>query len=129
MIAASVTIQQAVKNLRRERQSRFRGWLSITLILAIAFVLVQIPSMIVLLHQQQALREKKLALYMLIFVLILLHGLHVLGGIVALAQTSFQARRNVYDHEHHQPVDHVALYWHFLDGVWLVMFSTFLLMK
>ena len=72
--------------------------------------------------------QQKIALYGLIFVLVLLHAAHVLGGIIALLRTGQQASRGVYDHEHYQPVRHVALYWHFLDAVWLAMFFTFLLM-
>ena len=127
VVVASVTIQLAVHELRREHQAAFRRWLVATMLLAIAFVIVQTPSMVLLLEKQRQLVQKHLALYGLIFVLILLHALHVVGGIVALAWTTRQASRNAYDHENYHPVGRVALYWHFLDGVWLVMFFTFLL--
>lgn len=85
--------------------------------------------MAVLWANQKALFQQRLALYGLVFFLVLIHALHVFGGIIALARTWQQARRGVYDHEHYQPVRHVALYWHFLDAVWLAMFFTFLVMK
>lgn len=128
VISASFTIQRAVAEVNRERQESFRRWLGATLLLAIAFVIVQAPSMAVLLRNQELLRQHRLALYGLVFTLVLLHALHVIGGIAALARTSQQAARGKYDHEHNLPVRHVALYWHFLDGVWLVMFFTFLLL-
>ena len=129
VVVASATIQLAVNELRREHQAAFRRWLIITLVLAIGFVIVQTPSMVLLMQRQHQLVQKHLALYGLIFVLILLHALHVLGGIAALGWTTRQARANAYDHENFQPVARVALYWHFLDGVWMAMFFTFLLMR
>ncbi|HWE01330.1 MAG TPA: heme-copper oxidase subunit III [Tepidisphaeraceae bacterium] len=128
VVVGSFTIQRAVHEVRRERQRSFRNWMAATLLIAIVFVIVQAPSMLILLSRQQAMRQRKLALYGLVFFLILLHALHVLGGIIALLRTSRRAARGVYDHEHFQPVRHVALYWHFLDAVWLAMFFTFLLM-
>jgi heme/copper-type cytochrome/quinol oxidase subunit 3 len=124
VIAASITIQRAVRELRREKQKLFRRWLLITMVLAIIFVIVQAPSMLKLLS-----RQKEFALYGLVFVLILLHALHVLGGVVALGWTLKRAAEGAYDHEHYLPVGRVALYWHFLDAVWLVMFLTFWFVK
>jgi heme/copper-type cytochrome/quinol oxidase subunit 3 len=128
VVAASFTIQFAVGELRREHMPSFRRWLLATMALAVAFLVVQTPAMVLLLEKQSQLVQKHLALYGLIFVLILLHALHVLGGVAALGWTSRQAGRNAYDHENYHPVARVALYWHFLDGVWLAMFFTFLLM-
>ena len=129
VIIASFTVQRAVGELRHERQPAFRRWLLITMLLAVAFVIVQAPSMVLLLSRQQEMRQKKIALYGLVFVLILLHALHVLGGIGALGWTLKRARDGAYDHENYQPVSRVALYWHFLDAVWLVMFFTFKLVR
>jgi cytochrome c oxidase subunit 3 len=129
VVIASFTIQRAVTELRREHQQPFRKYLLLTMLLAVTFVIVQAPSMVVLMQHQAQLRQKRIALYGLVFFLILLHALHVLGGIVSLAWTSHHARMGAYDHEHYQPVGRVALYWHFLDVVWLVMFFTFLLVK
>jgi cytochrome c oxidase subunit III len=127
VVVASLTIQFAVGELRREHQAKFRRWLLLTMLLAIAFVIVQAPSMVTLLGEQRKLAKQHLALYGLVFVLILVHAAHVIGGIVSMAWTSRQARRGAYDHENYHPVARVALYWHFLDVVWLVMFFTFLL--
>jgi len=129
VVLASFTIQRAVTELRREHQQPFRRYLFITMLLAVAFVIVQGPSMAVLWRHQQAMVQKRIALYGLVFFLILLHALHVLGGIISLAWTTHHARQGAYDHERYQPVSRVALYWHFLDAVWLIMFFTFFLVK
>jgi heme/copper-type cytochrome/quinol oxidase subunit 3 len=61
-----------------------------------------------------------------VFFLILVHALHVIGGIITLIRVAYRARKDVFDHENYQPVRHTAMYWHFLDAVWMVMFVTFL---
>jgi cytochrome c oxidase subunit 3 len=48
----------------------------------------------------------------------------VAGGIVALVATTVSAFRGKYDHENHAGVKHAAMYWHFLDIVWIVMYAT-----
>jgi cytochrome c oxidase subunit 3 len=127
VIGVSVTMSRAVSAVRREKQHAFRAWLSISLALAIGFLLVQAPAMAVLLIEHQRLRAAGLFLYGLVFVLILLHALHVAGGMIALLRISFRSRQGAYDHEHYNPVRHTAWYWHFLDAIWILRFATFLL--
>lgn len=126
VIGVSIALSRAVHFLRLERQAQFRGWLAASLVLALAFLATQAPAMGVLLLEHQQLRRSGLFLYGLVFILVLLHALHVLGGMVALVRVAVRGRHGVYDHEHYLPVLHAAMYWHFLDLVWLAMFLTFL---
>ena len=48
------------------------------------------------------------------------HGLHVLGGIIALVFLLFYAKN--YGPERYTKVENVALYWHFVDLVWIFLF-------
>ena len=126
VIGVSIGLARSLKFLRRERQEAFRDWLRVSLLMAIGFIIVQAPAMAMLLSAHQQVRRQGVFLYGLIFFLILLHALHVIGGIVGLVVVAVKAERGVYDHEHYLPVRHTAMYWHFLDFVWLVMFLTFL---
>jgi heme/copper-type cytochrome/quinol oxidase subunit 3 len=63
----------------------------------------------------------------LLFVLILLHGLHFMAGMIALTIVTIRGWKGRYDHEYHGGVRMCALYWRFLDVVWIAMFGTFLL--
>jgi heme/copper-type cytochrome/quinol oxidase subunit 3 len=56
------------------------------------------------------------------FTLTGLHGLHVLGGLVALAAL-FAAQRGRPQAVRVAAWDGVGLYWHFVDAVWVVVFS------
>lgn len=130
VLLGSLTIHRAVACVRRERQRPFRGWLAATLVLAIAFVVVQTPALgsLILQHGEQLRlagnEGRPMALYGAMFFLILVHAAHVVGGIVTLAWVTYRAGQHAYDHEHYLPVRHAALYWHFLDVVWLVMYGT-----
>jgi heme/copper-type cytochrome/quinol oxidase subunit 3 len=124
ILFGSFTIHQAVAAVRRERQQLLRQYLVLTCVLAAAFVLVQAPALAELLREHAAWRSRGLGLYGLIFVLILVHALHVVGGIVGLTVTTTHALQGRYDHERYGGVKHAAMYWHFLDLVWLVMYTS-----
>lgn len=125
ILLSSVTIHQALHAVALERQRTFRWLMASTLGLALAFVAVQGPSMWALLQEHAALRaqvEQPVGIYGLVFFLILVHALHVIGGVIPLGVLTRAAFRGRYDHEAHEPVRLIVMYWHFLDVVWLVMF-------
>lgn len=55
-----------------------------------------------------------------------LHALHVIGGVIPLAIVIRKAMREEYTPERFRGVYDCALYWHFIDGVWVVMAFAFL---
>lgn len=123
ILLSSLTIHLALGAVGRERQRQFRAFLLATLALAVFFVIVQVPAMAALLKSHAAFRAQNLHVYGLVFFLVLLHALHVIGGIAGLARVAILAHLGRYDHESHASVRHIAMYWHFLDIVWLVMFG------
>jgi len=125
MIASSWTISRALRAIRAERQSEFRRYLLFTFALAITFVAIQTPALAQMLREHWRLAESTgMRLYGLLFVLVLLHAMHVIGGLVMLGIIIHGASHGRYDHEHHSAVSNTALYWHFLDVVWIVMFTS-----
>jgi len=62
------------------------------------------------------------------FVLTGFHGLHVLGGIVALSLTWLYAARGRFSTRWYAPVENVGLYWHFVDVVWIFLFPVLYLL-
>jgi heme/copper-type cytochrome/quinol oxidase subunit 3 len=121
MIASSVTITRALAAIRAERRSAFRQHLWFTLALSVTFVAIQAPALIMLLRDHARHEAIGVRLYGLLFFLVLLHALHVIGGLVMLGIALLGATRGRYDHENHSLIRNLVFYWHFLDGVWLVM--------
>ena len=139
LLAASFTIHRAAVSISNERLASCLKFLHLTSILAVLFLVIQTPCMWQILQKHRAVEEQIMAtretgqytpvtLYGLVFVLILLHALHILGGIIALALVTFRASRQTYDHENYMGIQFVARYWHFLDVVWLTMFGMFLIL-
>jgi cytochrome c oxidase subunit III len=126
LLAGSFTIHRALTNVRLERVARFRTQLLTTLVLAIVFLAIQFPCLWEILQQhRQAVQGQGIRLYGLVFCLILLHALHVVGGIIALWVVTVRAMQDQYDHEKYSGVKFAAIYWHFLDIIWIVMFAMF----
>ncbi len=51
------------------------------------------------------------------------HGAHVAAGLVALTVLFLRALFGSYTRGHHSPVELVGLYWHFVDLVWIILFT------
>ncbi|MEX1042138.1 MAG: cytochrome c oxidase subunit 3 [Pirellulaceae bacterium] len=130
VIGVSVALHQAVLGVRRERQRRFRVGLGVAILLACVFLLFQGQGLAHLLASHaQDLAKSGGQLHGLMFALVLVHALHVVGGMIALAVVTARASRNAYDHEKYWGVELCAGYWHFLDGVWIAMLAVFLISR
>ena len=51
------------------------------------------------------------------------HGAHVFGGVVCLSALLVGSLMGRFTREHHAPVELVGLYWHFVDLVWIILFT------
>jgi heme/copper-type cytochrome/quinol oxidase subunit 3 len=51
------------------------------------------------------------------------HGAHVTGGVILLTCILIQSLLGTYTKEHHSPVELAGLYWHFVDLVWIILFT------
>jgi cytochrome c oxidase subunit 3 len=51
-----------------------------------------------------------------------MHALHVLSGVIFLAVVYRNARKGLYTPERHFPVEACAVYWHFVDIVWVFFY-------
>jgi cytochrome c oxidase subunit 3 len=56
------------------------------------------------------------------------HGAHVLGGAVMLSVVLYRGLAGQFSARHHDAVEATSLYWHFVDVVWIALFSTLYLL-
>jgi heme/copper-type cytochrome/quinol oxidase subunit 3 len=77
------------------------------------------------LHMEFGLRDNAYA--SLFYVIIGLHALHVLLGLLMSATVQLKVWTGRVTPEHHVTPEVFALYWHFVDGVWLFVFGTLVL--
>jgi cytochrome c oxidase subunit III len=125
MLSVSALLNMSVRAARSERHTELRRYITLSFILAIFFFIVQGFSLRVLVERMLGPGVAMQNLYGLTFFLVVLHALHVLGGVVGMTFLLFGVARGAYDHERNFPIRFCALYWHFLDVVWILMLVAF----
>ncbi len=58
------------------------------------------------------------------FTLVGFHALHVFGGAMLMLALSIRTRRGKYKSSNHTGIETGALYWHYVDFIWIVVFTT-----
>ena len=119
LLLGSLTIHHGVRAIRQGRLARFRNAFTATLVLGLLFLLSQAVNGAELLAAVAG-RPKELYTFTF-FMLVTLHALHLLGGLVPVALVTRRAWRDGYRAEDHVGPKLVAVYWHYLDLIWLLM--------
>jgi cytochrome c oxidase subunit 3 len=120
LVASSGTIHLAHGALEAGRRRRFVRWLAITVGLGVVFVAGQVFEYYeFVVHEEFTLSGGVFA--SAFFGLTGLHGLHVSLGVVLLGITLGRALRGQYTEGRDTAVRTVALYWHFVDVVWIFL--------
>jgi heme/copper-type cytochrome/quinol oxidase subunit 3 len=57
-----------------------------------------------------------------------IHGLHVFIGVIWSLLVRWGIRKNAYSQKEHSGVEMFGLYWHFVDVVWIILFTVFYLL-
>lgn len=125
LLGISLLVHAATRAVRREQRTRLVSYLAITVVAAMAFMGIQLLAMREMFHSPIFASSPHKGVYGMVIVLAVLHGLHVAGGVIALGIVAVRAAIGRYDHERYWAVDFSALYWHFLDVIWLCMLMAF----
>jgi cytochrome c oxidase subunit 3 len=124
LLASSLTLELARRALGAHRSEAFARWLYVTTGLGVAFVAGQLLAWRELAAQGVYLATNPSSSFFYVFTAA--HGLHLLGGIAALLYLVVRAGPIAAGRQRRIAVDVTALYWHFMDGLWI--YILFLLM-
>lgn len=125
LLGASAVLHAAGRAAEADRQPALRRALAAALALGVGFLVMQGVNWWILVGGRLT---PTVNLYGFTFYLLTgLHAVHVVGGLVPLAVTLRRAGRGRYGPGAHTGVTLTAMYWHFLDGVWLVLLAVLLL--
>ncbi|GAB4376352.1 MAG: cytochrome c oxidase subunit 3 [Acidobacteriota bacterium] len=124
ILGASVAAHRAVAAARRRARVAVERGLVLTLMAGTGFLLLQAVNWLLFVRAGGFTRDTLLGFSF--YVLTGLHGLHVLGGLVALALVLRLVRRSPREADVAGPVELTAYYWHFVDAAWLVVFAAIL---
>jgi cytochrome c oxidase subunit 1/cytochrome c oxidase subunit I+III len=123
LFVSSATIMLAERRLHRGDLGGFRLWWLATIVLGAVFIGGQIFEYATLYHEGITLGTNLFS--SAFFTLTGFHGLHVIIGLIALGVVAGLAFAGDFrDGRHAGAVQAVAWYWHFVDLVWVVVFST-----
>ena len=117
LIASSVTLHFAERGYARGKPAVLKGWLIVTIVLGAIFLVGQGNEYIRLIHEDVTLNGSVFGASF--FTLTGFHGLHVLIGLVILSIVLALA----FLRDSKSAIGTVALYWHFVDVVWLFVFT------
>lgn len=123
LLLLSGVLHAAVSAARVSARARLRGLLTAALLLTLGFLANQTLCWQQLLSDL-ALQAWRVAGFFYFFTVI--HALHVIGGIGPLVLVFVNALRGRYGARNFTGVRLCAMYWHFLDAVWVVMFCAML---
>lgn len=99
------------------------GWLALTILLGATFVVIQGFEWVHLHHE--GLWFDKGGIYgSSFFVITGFHGMHVAIGVLLIVWCFLrQSATRCFTPHHHPALANVALYWHFVDVVWIILFT------
>lgn len=119
--ASSGAIVLAGRALRRDNQRGIRLWLLATIVLGAVFLYGQITEYQAMYRDHAKLSDNIFT--SAFFTLTGFHGLHVTVGLIALIILAGFGFAGTFSSRHRTAVEAVSVYWHFVDAVWVVIFS------
>jgi cytochrome c oxidase subunit 3 len=123
LVLSSVTMQLGVWAIRRGDRTGFLRNTGITLVLGVLFLVGQIYD-----YTQLGFGITDTAFGSTFYTLTGFHGAHVLGGAIMLSVVLYRGMSGQFSAKHHDAVEAVSIYWHFVDVVWIALFSTLYLL-
>jgi cytochrome c oxidase subunit 1/cytochrome c oxidase subunit I+III len=121
LLSSSLTLAMAERELHKKHRVPAAGWLTLTVVLGCVFLVGQAHEYHGLWMSGVTVSRNLFATTF--FTLTGFHGLHVLIGLIALATILGLVVRGDFDRKPSSALVAVGYYWHFVDVVWIVVFS------
>lgn len=123
IVASSFTIHKATKAIKAKKLSQFRSLLGATMILGVAFIALQVFGFYHMYEEMGISWSDNNAAGEFTYAIPALHGVHVLGGVIALLVyylvIRFRRSKQTYSST---GAEILAIYWHFVDALWIFIF-------
>jgi cytochrome c oxidase subunit III len=127
LVSSSVTMQLGVWAIRKNNQRRLLLWLAVSLLLGATFLCMQALEYANLIEEGLTLSSGVFG--STFYTLTGFHGAHVAGGAAFILIVLLRARSGQFTARYHDTVEMASYYWHFVDVVWLGLFSTIYLLQ
>jgi len=124
ILISSVTMEISRRSLKQQSDQGYGRWLMLTVVLGLGFLGSQIIAWRQLIRQGVYMSSNPHSSFFYLFTAA--HGLHLLGGILALTYLLLRTtqRRETVEGELRRvgAADAATIYWHFMDGLWICLF-------
>lgn len=121
LILSSFTCQFAVWAIRRGDRTSFLRNIGATFVIGITFLVMQAIDYVALGNEGLTLSSGPFGTTY--FTLTGFHGAHVFAGVIMLGVVLYRGMAGQFSARHHDAVEAASLYWHFVDVVWVLLFS------
>ncbi|MFZ0453115.1 MAG: heme-copper oxidase subunit III [Ignavibacteriaceae bacterium] len=121
LLTSSLTIWMAGLNQRKGNRKALIGWLLVTIILGIVFLFGQGSEYERLISSNVTVSQNIFG--SAFFTLTGFHGIHVILGLVVLSVMTLVIYSRKFEGVESKALESAAIYWHFVDAVWIVVFS------
>ena len=119
LVTSSFTMHWALQSIKRGNRAGLQAGLSLTFLLGLKFLLTQITE-----YARIGFAPYTDAFGTIFFCLTGLHGAHVFVGLTLLLAATIRSFRGHYSEEEHLGVEIPGIYWHFVDVMWIVVYTT-----
>jgi cytochrome c oxidase subunit 3 len=119
LLTSSFTMHWALQAIKRGNRAGLQAGLVLTLALGLTFLLTQIRE-----YSRIGFSPQDGAFGSVFYGLTGLHGAHVFIGLTLLTFATIRAFRGHFTAESHQGVEIPGIYWHFVDVMWIVVYTT-----
>jgi len=119
LVSSSFTMHWALEGAKRNNRMALQAGILSTFLLGLTFLFIQVNEYI---HIGFAPHD--FAQGTIFYGLTGLHGAHVFVGLTLLLFTNIRAFRGHFTPEQHRGVEVPGIYWHFVDIMWIVVFTT-----
>jgi cytochrome c oxidase subunit III len=119
LVTSSFTMHWALQSIKRGNRAGLQAGLLLTFLMGLTFLLTQVRE-----YSRIGFAPKDGAFATIFFGLTGLHGAHVFVGLTLLAFATVRAFRGHFTPDHHHGVEIPGIYWHFVDVMWIVVYTT-----
>jgi cytochrome c oxidase subunit III len=127
IIASSISLWMAQNAFKQREMTKYRGLVVGTLVLGVLFIVLQLIGFDQL--WQNGFTLTKNVSFSFLYIIVGLHGLHVIGGVIALLVLflkAFSRKQRTYDVV---PLEVISTYWHFVDFLWIYLLIFLIMIK
>jgi cytochrome c oxidase subunit III len=118
LVASSVTIQLGVWAIQKGDRAALIRWLFISIALGLVFLTGQIYD-----YTQLPFGADDTVFGTTFYTLTGFHGAHVAGGVLFMMVMLARSLAGQFSASHHEAVEACSFYWHFVDVVWIILFT------